>query len=114
MDAEFAPGDGVGGYECLAGSGLCLMVSIEDLFELGDGEADLVDGDVTEMGREPFLTGFVLEENDKAASVWNGDEAGTAVKGMDTPGGNEGARILMYHPRFGRCIVQQTFEVAFS
>lgn len=69
MDEEFAPGDGVGGYECLAGSGLCLMVSIEDLLELDDGEAALVDSDVAEMGREPFLTGFVLEENDKAASV---------------------------------------------
>lgn len=114
MDAEFAPGDGVGGYECLAGSGLCLMVSIEDLLELDDGEAALVDNDAAEIGREPRLTGFVLEVNDRAASAWNGDEVGTTVNGMDTPGGNEGARILMYHPRFGLCIVQQTFEVAFS
>lgn len=114
MDAEFAPGDGVGGYECLAGSGLCLIVSIEDLLELDDGAEVLVDNVPLEIGREPRLVGFVLEENDKAASAWNGDEVGTTVSGMETPGGNEGARILMYHPRFGRCIVQQTFEVAFS
>lgn len=33
---------------------------------------------------------------------------------MKTPGGNDGARILMYQPRFGRCIVQHSLDEEFS
>lgn len=49
---------------------------------------------------------FVREWKDRAASAWWGDAWGTGVRGMKTPGGNDGDRIRMYQPRFGRWIVQ--------
>lgn len=33
---------------------------------------------------------------------------------MNTPGGKDGARTRMYHPRFGRWIVQSSVEVSLS
>jgi hypothetical protein len=54
---------------------------------------------------------FVLELKDIAASVWYGALEGTGVRGMNTPGGNMGERMRMYHPRIGRWIVQQTVLV---
>lgn len=75
-----------------------LMVSIDDL---------VVDGR-ERRGR------FVRLAKESAASAWNGDVDGTGARAMNAPGGKEGARILMYQPRFGLWIVQQSVDVAFS
>ena len=52
---------------------------------MGGGESELV-GDL----------------KDRDASTWYGDVNGRGVNGMNIPGGKEGARMRMYHPRFGR------------
>ena len=41
-----------------------------------------------------------------AASEKYGEEDGSGVKEMNTPGAKVGERIRMYQPRFGRCMVQ--------
>jgi len=65
--------------------------------------------------RPGFLEGAsVRQEKVIPASVWYGEALGIGARGMKTPGGNDGARILMYQPRFGLCIVQQIVEVALS
>lgn len=56
----------------------------------------------------------VLQENIMPASVWYGEAFGIGMSGINTPGGNAGALIRMYQPRFGLCIVQQTVELALS
>jgi hypothetical protein len=48
------------------------------------------------------------------AAVWYGDCFGTEVRGIQTPGGNEGPLIRMYHPRLGLWIVQQIWEEPLS
>ena len=44
----------------------------------------------------------VRDLKDREASTWYSDVDGRGVSGMNTPGGKEGARMRMYHPRFGR------------
>lgn len=44
---------------------------------------------------------FVRHEKDSAASVKLGDVRGIGRRDMKTPGGNDGARMRIYHPRFG-------------
>ena len=44
----------------------------------------------------------VRHANVSAASEWYGDVCGSAVRDMNTPGGNVGERMRMYHPRLGR------------
>ena len=50
-------------------------------------------------------------EKDKAASVKFGEERGTGSSGIKTPGGKAGDRMRMYHPCFGRWIIQQIVDV---
>ena len=45
---------------------------------------------------------LVCDLKDRDASTWYGDVNGRGVNGINTPGGKEGARMRMYHPRFGR------------
>lgn len=42
---------------------------------------------------------FVLELNVSAASTWWGEVGGTGIIWINTPGGKDGARIRIYHPR---------------
>jgi len=53
---------------------------------------------------------FVRELNNSEASGYV-DFGGMGVNGIKTDGGKLGARIRMYHPRFGLCIVQRTVLV---
>ena len=50
-------------------------------------------------------------EKDKAASVKFGEERGTGSSGIKTPGEKAGDRMRMYHPCFGRWIIQQIVDV---
>jgi len=54
---------------------------------------------------------FVRHEKDKAASAKFGEEGGTGRRGIKTPGGKVGDRMRMYHPFFGRWIIQQMVDV---
>lgn len=71
---------GVGGYEWM----LAVLSSLWCVNMMDGGESEVRD----------------LKERD--ASTWYGDVNGRGVNGMNTPGGKEGARMRMYHPRFGR------------
>ena len=96
---------GVGGYECGAGS--VASVASESVEVFGNAE---------EPAAVPGYLGgaFVRQENDRAASAWYGDDCGSGVRAICIPGGNDGARMWMYHPRFGRCIDHCRVDVAFS
>lgn len=50
-------------------------------------------------------------ERDKAASVKFGEERDTGRSGIKSPGGNAGDRMRMYHPCFGRWMIQQIVDV---
>lgn len=56
----------------------------------------------------------VRQLNTSPAAVWYADTFGTGVRGIKTPGGNEGPLIRMYHPRLGLWIVQQILEETLS
>ena len=73
----------VGGYECM----LAVLSSwwrINWIGSMGGGRVSEVHD---------------LKHRD--ASMWYGDVNGRGVSSMNTPGGKEGARVRMYHPRFG-------------
>jgi len=61
-----------------------------------------------------FSGASVRQLKTNPAVVWYGDVFGTGVRGMQTPRGNEGPLIRMYHPRLGLWIVQQIWEEALS
>lgn len=94
---------GVGGYECRLVELEVISSSCSVNWELELGRSTVEGDEEGEM--------FVRELKERAASVWRGDEAGTGVNGMNTPGGNVGERMRMYHPRRGRCIDHWTVLV---
>lgn len=54
---------------------------------------------------------FVRHEKDKAASIKFDEERGTGSSGIKAPGGKAGDRMRMYHPCFGRWMIQQIVDV---
>lgn len=69
--------------------------------------SDSIDDFVEPATEGGFSGTFVRQFKTNPAVVWYGDAFGAGVRGMQTPGGNEGALIRMYHPRLGLWIVQQ-------
>jgi len=72
-----------------------------------EGEGRLADtggGDAT----------LVRHENFSELGEWYGELGGTGTRDTKTPRGKLGARKRIYHPRKGRCISHNTFDVALS
>ena len=82
---------GVGGYEWTVGDETWSVRVVSDSMD------DFVDT-ATEGG---FSGASIRQLKTNPAVVWYGDVFGTAVRGMQTPGGNEGPLMRMYHPRLG-------------
>ena len=76
---------GVGGYEWMLAVLSSLWCVNWTGRSVGGGESELV-----------------RDLKDRDASTWYGDVNGRGVNDINTPGGKEGARMRMYHPRFGR------------
>jgi len=82
---------GVGGYEWTVGDETWSVKVLSDSIE-----------DFVEPATEDRLSGTSVRQlKINPAVVWYGDVFGMGVRGIQTPGGNEGPLIRMYHPRFG-------------